>query len=91
MEAREKLFRANHELLPDVGVSTYEGRVLLAGRIGDKQLRGEAVRRAWTVPGVREVIAEIDIADERAVERSREPWTTIKLETRINPDKDIGA
>jgi osmotically-inducible protein OsmY len=49
--------------LSKVDVEVHERRVLLAGRVETPALRVEAVRLAWQVDGVAEVINEIKVAE----------------------------
>ncbi len=58
------------EELPNVGnleISSIEGRVLLTGRLQDPDHRVEAVRLAWQVEGVAQVINEIEVAEGEGV------------------------
>ena len=62
-EARifEKFFNADLELQTDLGVEVYEGRVLLTGATDDVRLADKAVKLAWQVDGVSDVINEIQL------------------------------
>jgi len=46
-----------------VYTTVIEGRVLLAGRVGEPDTRLEATRVAWTVEGVKKVDNDIQVAD----------------------------
>lgn len=63
----EGLFRYNERLFQDVSIDVTEGRVLLTGKVKDPQDRVEAVRIAWQVDGVREVINEIQVTDKGGI------------------------
>jgi len=63
----EGLFRYNERLFQDVSIDVTEGRVLLTGKVEDPQDRVEAVRIAWQVDGVKEVINEIQVTDKGGV------------------------
>ena len=54
-------------------VEVHEGRVLLAGQVEHPAMRVEAVRLAWQVDGVREVIDEIQVAEPKT---SATTWMT---------------
>ena len=58
-----KLLDTGIGMLKKVDVEVHEARVLLAGRVETPALRIEAVRLAWQVDGVAEVINEIQIAE----------------------------
>ena len=54
-------------MLTKVDVEVHEGRVLLAGRVPKRAQRVEAVRLAWQVDGVTQVINEIQVAEPEDV------------------------
>jgi osmotically-inducible protein OsmY len=57
-------FQKSENLYARINLQVQEGRVLLSGRVVDPQTRVDAVRLAWQVEGVKEVINEIEIDDE---------------------------
>jgi osmotically-inducible protein OsmY len=59
----ERLFSYDETLFQDVSTDVTEGRVLLMGKVKDPQARVDAVRLAWQVEGVKEVINEIQVTD----------------------------
>ena len=76
----------------EVGVDVHEGRVLLTGTINSPQNRLDAVRLAWQVEGVRQVIDEIQVTDEGGVlDYSRDVWITAQLRSKITFDSEILA
>ena len=80
------------ELFIDVSVEVYEGRALLTGKVKRTNDRIEAVRIAWNVSGVREVINEIQVEDTSdLLDAARDQWVTAKLATQITLDKQIKA
>ena len=84
------LIQHSADLFVDVSVEVYEGRVLLTGDVEKPDARIEAVRIAWSVNGVREVINEIQIRDTSdLLDAARDRWTTAQLSTRITLDKKI--
>ena len=50
-----------------VGTEVLEGRVLLTGTVQNAEDRVEAVRLTWSVPGVREVLNEIQVAERGGI------------------------
>ena len=55
-----KLLKEEKNLFLDIDVKVTEGRVLLTGIVQKQESRISAVRKAWEVEGVKEVINEID-------------------------------
>lgn len=80
------------EMLPvKIGIEVYDGRVLLTGIASGESMRADAVRLAWTVSGVKEVLNEIQLSGGGVVETARDAWITTQLETAITFDKEIMA
>lgn len=80
------------EMLPvKIGIEVYNGRVLLTGIASSDQMRADAVKLAWTVSGIKEVLNEIQLTGGGVVETARDSWITTRLETSITFDKDIMA
>ena len=75
-----------------VGLDVHEGRVLLTGTVNNPQNRLDAVRLAWQVDGVRQVINEIQATDEGGVlDYSRDVWITTQLRSKLVFDSEIFA
>ncbi len=91
VDIRERLLQRNHEWTADLGVTVYDGRVLLTGAVADRETASEAEAIAYAVPGVREVINEVMVADVGLLDLSRDTWITSKLEVRLNLDKQVDA
>jgi len=82
----------NKNLPVKLGVEAYEGRILLTGVATDPKMRADAVRLAWKVVGVKEVINEIQVAsDSDVVDLARDSWITTQLKTKLTLDKKIMA
>ncbi len=81
----------SQELPVRIGVEVYDGRVLLTGVANGEQMRADAVRLAWTVGGVKDVLNEIQLEGGGAVEFGRDSWITTQLKTKITFDKEILA
>ena len=58
---REKLLRQNVALSKAIDISVRQGRVLLTGTVGSEDMRVDAVRLAWQVTNVKEVVNEIHV------------------------------
>lgn len=55
------------DLLAGVNVKVIEGRVYLTGNVNTPEARIDAVRLAWQPNGVKEVINEINVNDEKTL------------------------
>ena len=93
IEARifEKFFNADTALQTKLGVEVYEGRVLLTGATEDLRLADKAVKLAWQVDGVKDVINEIQLRKSGAKDFIRDTWITGQLRSKITIDKEIFA
>ena len=63
----QALLETDSALFAAVGVEVVEGRVLLTGAVRSPEDRVEAVRVAWQVDGVKEVLNEIQISDRTRI------------------------
>lgn len=81
----------DQRMITNLGVEVYEGRVLLTGVSPDESMRAEAVRIAWGVEGVRDVLNEIIVGDGGVIDFARDSWITTQLKARIVFDKEIFA
>jgi osmotically-inducible protein OsmY len=84
----------DHDVLitTKVSVEVYEGRALLTGTVQDEATRADAVRIAWQVPGVKDVLNEIQTARSgNVVDYTRDAWITGQIKTRITFDEKIMA
>ena len=76
----------------DVEIEVVEGRVLLTGSVKKNQHRMDAIKLAWKVLGVREVINEIDVTDKGGIKRY---LIDVKIKTQIRykilADKNISS
>jgi osmotically-inducible protein OsmY len=71
-------------------VTVRDGRALLTGRAATADERVEAVRLAWQVNGVKEVINEVEIGDESSLsDKATDAWITTQLRTKLLTDSDI--
>ena len=67
-----------------------QGRVLITGVVQNPDARVEAVRLAWQVEGVRQVINEIRIAKSDGLPGYvRDQWITTRLRAAITFDRDV--
>ena len=80
------------KLTTTIGVEVYNGRVLLTGATKDLKLSDKAVKLAWSVAGVTDVINEIQLEKGATVtDYVHDTWITTKLKSKLAIDKDILA
>lgn len=73
-----------------VELSVREGKVLLTGQVDNMQTQIDAVRLAWTVGGVREVIDETKLGEGGGFSGyAGDSWITAKLKTSLVFEDDI--
>ncbi|MEI6729902.1 MAG: BON domain-containing protein [Pseudomonadota bacterium] len=78
------------DLYRNVGIRVSEGRVLLTGAVDKPESKVEAVRIAWTVKGVKEVINEIQVDDKSGVlDYVRDAWISTQIRTRMLLEKNL--
>ena len=78
------------DLLANVEVKSVEGRVLLTGNVDKPDSQIEAVRLAWQVSGVKEVMNEIQISDKSGFwNYTKDVWISSQVRTRLVFGKDI--
>jgi osmotically-inducible protein OsmY len=69
-----------------------EGRVLLTGTVPKTDNRIDAVRIAWQVEGVGEVLNEIEVSDQSdLLDVTRDAWVTTQLRFKLTVDGKIKA
>ena len=91
-EINARWFGHDVDMFVAVQLEVVEGRVLLAGQVEKPEHRVDAVRLAWKVDGVKEVINEIRIAKGRDIEDySRDGWITAQLRAKILFDKEVAS
>jgi osmotically-inducible protein OsmY len=80
----------SEEIALQTNIIVWEGRVLLTGTLPTSQMRLDAVRLAWQVGGVRDVINEIGIATPGGVSSyARDGWITTQMVTNLTLDRNV--
>ncbi|MGQ9365980.1 BON domain-containing protein [Azospirillum sp. A39] len=83
-------FRHSVDLLHRLDMTVDHGRVLLTGQATDAQMRLDAVRLAWQVDGVKEVINEIQVGSGAGIlDGARDTWISTQLRGVLTFDKTI--
>lgn len=78
------------DLLANIEIKVVEGRVLLTGNVDKPDSQIQAVRLAWQVNGVKEVINEVQISDKAGFANyARDVWISTQLKSRLLFAKDI--
>jgi len=85
----QKLLETNEVLFLRVGIEVLEKRVLLTGSVTTPDNRVEAVRAAWQVDGVREVLNEIQIAERDALSYLNDARITAQLRFQMLTDAEV--
>jgi len=74
------------------GVTTtvYDGRVLLAGRLGTSEMKAQAVQLASRISGIRALYDEIEVGPPRNVwDAAKDAWITARLRSEFILDAEI--
>jgi len=88
----EKWLSYKFDTFRKLNLTVDQGRVLITGVVQSPDDRVEAVRLAWQVSGVKQVINEIRVANSEGVAGYvRDTWITTRLRTSMTFDKDIDA
>lgn len=90
-KVRTAMVKEDDKLFIDVGIEVYEGRVLLTGRVNSEERRAEAVRLAWSVESVKDVINEIRVSESPLLDIANDSWITGQLSSKMTFDADILA
>lgn len=81
-----------NDLLMNVGVTVWEGRVMLIGSVDKHETAVKAVELAWKASGVREVINELFVnPDGTAYDKARDEWIEKQIEARLLVTKGISS
>ena len=90
LDIQAGLVGAGQGMFTKVDVSIEEARVLLTGRVERPEMRVEAVRIAWQVDGVAEVIDRIEVAESEDFGGYMDDlWIEEKLRAKILLDSHV--
>ncbi len=88
----DALWREDVELYGRLTIDSAEGRVLMVGFVPSEQKRADAIRLAWQVDGVREVINEIQVGEPPGWgDSARDRWVQTQLRSRLTFDANVAA
>lgn len=86
----DRWFKYDVDTFTKLKLNVDQGRVLITGVVQNPDHRVEAVRLAWQVEGVRQVINEIRIANSDGVPGYvRDKWITTHLRAALTFDRDV--
>ena len=92
LEINHLWFQESEVLFRKVQLQVQEGRVLLSGAVPSPEVRVDAVRLSWQVPGVKEVINEIEVDNETTLtDKARDVVIASKLKGRLIGDQDVSS
>ncbi len=78
------------DLMANVEIKVIEGRVLLTGNVDKPESQIEAVRLAWQVNGVKEVMNEVQVNDQAGFSNyARDVWISTQVRTHLLLTKEI--
>lgn len=90
LELNHLLLQESELLFRRLNLQVHEGRVLMSGNVPAPEARITAVRLAWQVPTVREVINEIEISDRASLTNfGRDQLISTELEAKLLLDRSI--
>lgn len=88
----EAWFQYDITTFSKLSTTVNQGRVLLTGVVQQPEHRVEAVRLVWQVPGVKQVINEIRVADSEGLPGFvRDNWISTRLRTEITFAKEVSS
>lgn len=86
----EAWFQYNVDAFRKLDSTVNQGRVLITGVVQDPNHRVEAVRLAWQIKGVEQVMNEIRVEESEGIKGFvRDTWITSKLRTSLTIDRDV--
>jgi osmotically-inducible protein OsmY len=85
----DQWLKFDHTMPVRLGLDVYEGRALLTGAVADPQLIADAVRLAWKVDGVKEVINEIQEVPSGFADLTHDTWITAQLKSVLTLDREV--
>jgi osmotically-inducible protein OsmY len=85
-------FNYDREMFDKLDYKVFEGRVMIVGSVQKPEYRDTAIRMAWQVPGVRQVINEIRVEPSGGITGfTKDAWISTQLKTRLLTDGDVAS
>lgn len=90
LEISNLWFKKSVEIFRKLDLTVNEGKVLITGKVQKLEDKMTAVQLAWDVPGVRQVIDEIQVGSSSGVSGyAKDSWIVLSLRTSMIADKQI--
>lgn len=90
VQINDAWFQYDIEAFRKLSTTINQGRVLITGAVQNPEHRVEAVRLAWQVKGVSQVINEIRVAESEGITGFvKDNWITSKLRTSLTFDRGV--
>lgn len=87
-----KFSQHDGEIFANINIVVRQGRVLLTGRVSTAQKHIAAVRYAWEVRGVKEVMDQIKTGKEQELgDTAKDSWVTTQLNSQLLFTRDINS
>lgn len=92
LEINSKWLQHDEKMFRLLSLQVQEARVLLTGALPNQDMRLAAVRLAWEVDGVKEVINEVTITDEGGIGTfARDTWISTQIKTKLIFDVEVSS
>ena len=89
-KVNEAWFQYNVEAFRKLGTTVNQGRVLVTGVVQDPQHRVEAIRLAWQVEGVKQVINEVRVTNSKGFTGYvKDKWIKSRLRGALTFDRSV--
>ena len=86
----QKWQQSNADMARQLTLDVYQGRVLVAGPVSNPEFGDVAVKLAWQVEGVKEVNADVEVANQLTfASEARDSLITSELRTKLVFDSEI--
>jgi len=90
LKINEAWFQYDVEAFRKLGTTINQGRVLITGVVQNPEHRVEAVRLAWQVPGVDQVMNEVRVANSAGISGFvKDKWITSRLRGALTFDRGV--
>jgi osmotically-inducible protein OsmY len=86
-----KMIDHSIDLARHVDVEVYGGRAMLTGAVPDEQMRADAVRIAWSVGEIKNVLNEIVVEENGVIDAGRDGVISTRLYAKMTSDSEILA
>ncbi len=78
-----------NEMLGRISVISHEGRVLLTGSVTDQKYADEAVKMAWEIRGVKEVLNELETSQKDLKDYTKDSFIANTIRSKLLLEKDL--